>query len=574
MSEPALDERKEEQTGARERPAVARIEHHFKLSPIWLVPIGAAGIAAYLGVHALVERGPLVEITFETGAGLRAHQTEVRHKDVTLGTVDEVSLSKDMSHVIVEVRMQAAAKSLLTDHAKFWVVRPRLSGADLARLETGLETIVSGAYIGVDPGAPGGKRKEKFVGLEEPPAFRSDEPGHVYSLKAERLGSLGTGAPVFYRDVNVGEVLKQDVGDGTGPVAIRIFVRAPFDELVQAGTRFWNASGLSLNMGPEGLHLELQSLQSLLAGGVAFANPPRGAATDSQGRTDKVFDLYGSKELAEADFFARVPCVTYFESSVAGLAIGAQVQIYGVQIGVVTDSRLVLDERGRVVVRVAFDLQPGRALGQTPLDAGRARARAKLLVERGLGVMLSSTNFVTGQKVLSLEYSSRGKPTQVRTEGDAFVLPGEGGGLENLTSSLSAVATKLNKIPFDRIGENVDRTLRAVSETVNGPKLQEALTQFGSALSEVRNLAHDADSGLKPALARLPALADEVQSAAQRVHDALGATGYGQDSDFQRGIERFVMQASDAVRNVKQLAEFLDEHPEALLRGRAGKGSR
>ncbi|HEX3596084.1 MAG TPA: hypothetical protein VHU80_13325, partial [Polyangiaceae bacterium] len=213
-------------------------------------------------------------------------------------------------------------------------------------------------------------------------------------------------------------------------------------------------------------------------------------------------------------------------------------------------------------------------LGQTALDAATERARAELLLDRGLEVVLSSTNFVTGQKVLSLEYASRKKPLRVRTEGDAFVLPGEGGGIGNLTNSLSAVATKLNKIPFDRIGENIDRTLRAVSQTVNGPKVQNALAEFGAALAEMRNLAHDTNSGLKPALARLPALADQVQSAAQQVHDALGATGYGQNSDFQRGIERFVMQASDAVRSVKQLAEFLDEHPEALLRGRAGKETR
>jgi paraquat-inducible protein B len=568
------DPEREDESGTANHMPVAQVERHFKLSPIWLVPLGAAGIATYLGIHALVERGPLVELTFETGAGLSAHQTEVRHKDVTLGTVDEVSLSKDLSHVIVAVRMQAAAKPILTDHAKFWVVRPRLSGADLTRLETGLETIVSGAYIAVDPGPPGGRTTKRFVGLEAPPAFRSDEPGHVYSLKAERLGSLGTGAPVFYRDVNVGEVLKQDVGDGTGPVAIRIFVRAPFDGLVHRNTRFWNASGLSLNMGPEGLHLELQSFQSLLSGGIAFANAPSAGGVDSGGPSDKVFDLYASKELAAADFFARVPCVTYFESSVSGLATGAQVQMYGIQMGVVTDSRLVLDDHGRLVVRVAFDLQPGRVLEQTPLDARAARARARQLLDRGLQVALNSTNLVTGQKVLALDYSSGKKPSEIATEGNAFVLPGEGGGFENLTNSLSAVATKLNRIPFDRIGQNVDRTLRAVSETVNGPKLQNALVEFGAALAEVRNLARDADSGLKPALARLPALADEVQSAAQKVRDALGATGYGQDSDFQRGIERLVMQASDAVRNVRQLAEFLDEHPEALIRGRAGKANR
>lgn len=231
---------------------------------------------AYVGLHALIERGPLVTIAFETGEGLNAHQTELRHKAVTLGTVEDVSLSMDMSHVLVQVRVEASAAHILTDHAKFWVVRPRLSATDLQRLETGLETIVSGAYIAVDPGQPGGRRSRHFKGLEQPPGIRSDEPGHTYSLVAEVPASVDVGSPVYYRDVDVGEVLARDVGDGRGPVALRLFIRAPFDGLVGTDTRFWNTSGVSLSMGAKGLHLELQSLRSLLAGGIAFENPPRG----------------------------------------------------------------------------------------------------------------------------------------------------------------------------------------------------------------------------------------------------------------------------------------------------------
>jgi paraquat-inducible protein B len=544
----------------------ARVEKASRFSPIWLVPLGAAVIALYLAVNAFVTRGQLITLTFKTADGLTAHQTEVRHKAVKLGTVQEISLAEDMSTVVVHVRINAAAKAMLTDHATFWVVRPRLSGADLARLESGLETLVSGAYVAVDPGPQGGIPTREFVGLEEPPSVRSDEPGHVFKLKSTRLGSLGVGAPIFYHEVQVGELLNYDAGNGTGPVSMRIFVRAPFDALVQQNTHFWNVSGLSLDMGPAGLHLELQSIQSLLSGGIAFENrdtrKPIAPADANQ-----VFELYSNEASAEADIFERVPCVTYLETSLSGLAVGAPVQIRGVQMGIVTDERLVVDARGRVLARVGFDIQPERALhdlgGRSPQDL------TTYLVTQGLHVEVASTNFVTGQKALALEYGVDGKSTPPVMEGQALLLTGQAGGLDNVTRSMGDVAAKLNQIPFDEIGKNIDKTLRSLSETVNGPKLQNTLQELTATLAEVRQLAHNADAGLAPVLARLPQMASQMQEAAQEVKDTVGQAGYGKDSDFQRSMTRLIGQTEEAARNIRRFVDYIDRHPEALIRGRS-----
>jgi paraquat-inducible protein B len=567
VNDPIPNQQREEPDNGKPRAQAptARVKRRASISPIWLVPLVAAGIAAYLAVHAFVTRGPLITITFKTAAGLTAHQTEVRHKAVKLGTVDEISLSKDMSYVVVHVRMDATAKPILTDHARFWVVRPRLSGVGLAGLQSGLETLVSGAYIAVDPGEPKGRPIDSWKGLEEPPSVRSDEPGRVFQLRSSRLGALGPGAPVFYRDVTVGEVLSYGSGQAVGPVSIRIFVRAPFDALIQTNTHFWNSSGLSLDMGPSGLHLEFQSLQSVLSGGISFESPPdaeRGEPAD----TTRVFDLYDNRATAEADFFERVPCITYVESSISGLAIGAPVQLRGVQMGVVTGERLVLNQEGRVVARVAFDMQPTRALEA----AGRsARDLTTFILSQGVHVEVTSTNLVTGQQVLSLQYSGGAHKTDLRSEGDVLVLPGQAGGIADVTHSLSEIATKLNQVPFDDIGKNVDRTLRSVADTVNGPKMQNALNELTTTLQEVRRLAHDVDAGMAPALARLPKVADQMQQAAQKLNAALGEAGYGQSSDFQRNMAELVAQARDAARSIHLFVDYLDRHPEALIRGRS-----
>ena len=284
--------------------AVTKRRRRFSL--IWLVPIVAVAFALYLLVTTLAERGPLITISFKTANGITANQTQVKHKAVALGTVEDVKLASDLSHVTVHVRMNRQSTKILTGHTKFWVVRPRFSTGNIS----GLETLFSGAYIEIDPGEPGGEAARDFVGLEDPPGTRSDQPGRTYILKASKLGSIGPGAPVFYRDVNVGEVLNYDIGDGLGPISIQVFVRAPYDKFVRPDTHFYNASGVSVNLGPEGVHVEMESLQAILSGGIAFETP-RIVEDETPSPEHTAFRLYDNKGDADAaGFRRRIPFVT------------------------------------------------------------------------------------------------------------------------------------------------------------------------------------------------------------------------------------------------------------------------
>lgn len=539
--------------GKRRRPSL-----------IWLVPIVAVGLVLYLGFNALSHRGPEITLRFTTAEGLIAQQTLVKYKAVPIGTVEDVELGNGRADVVVHVRMQRSAKFLLTDHARFWVVRPRLSLANLS----GLETIVSGAYIEVDPGAAGGKEAREFKGLEDPPGVTSDEPGTMFDLKATRLGSLGEGAPVFYRDVTVGSLLKYELGEGLGPVSIRVFVRAPYDKLIHPDTLFWNASGISVGTGSDGIHVELESIQAILTGGIAFETPVDGANVPL-GEHAAPFRLYDSKAKADAALFRKnTSCVTYFQTSVQGLERGSAVQIFGIQVGAVTDVHLVFDAtQRRFVARVGFDLQPERVL--SPADFHTVSPpELRALVADGLRVVLESSNFLTGQKVLSLQYVPHAKPTAVNEEGEALVLPSQAGGLDGIESAMADIAAKLDNIPFEEIGNNLNGTLRSLNETVGGPELKSAIASLAETMKDARHLVHEADTNLTPAIAHLPAIAGEMQTAVERARDALGPGGYGANSDVQRGLARMIDQVGETARTVRLLADFLDHHPEALLVGR------
>ncbi|MFC7554779.1 MlaD family protein [Pseudoroseomonas wenyumeiae] len=188
-------------------PEIAEAKpHRRRFSWIWLIPIGAAIVAAYLGYSTFRTRGPLITIEFSTADGLSAGQTQVRFKSVHIGTVESIQLSDDLSRVAVRVRMQRDIADRLTANARFWVVRPRLTAGNVS----GLETIVSGAYIEFDPGAPGAEEQSEFKGLDDPPGIRSGEPGRVFIIHSRRLGALDRGSVVFFRDVAVGEVLSYD----------------------------------------------------------------------------------------------------------------------------------------------------------------------------------------------------------------------------------------------------------------------------------------------------------------------------------------------------------------------------
>jgi paraquat-inducible protein B len=538
-------------------------------SLIWVVPIIAILVAGFLFWRNITQEGPSITLTFQTADGLTAGQTKVRHKAVELGTVERIDLAPDMSHVIVSVRMRAAAARVLTDNAKFWVVRARFTPGNIS----GLETIVSGSYIELDPGMQGSASKRQFVGLEAPPAVRSDEPGRTFVLTTGRLGSISTGSLVVYRDITVGEVLGHDQVQPGKPITVHIFIRAPYDQYVHEGSFFWNESGFRINVGADGFQVQVESLQAVLAGALAFDTPPE-ARSSPIAQANYEFRLFPDEATGRASHYkTRIPFIVHFSGSVRGLAPGASVELLGMQIGNVTSVNLSVNPSlSTIDVPVHLEIQPERFMSLPAPNQQELLNSLQRLVDHGLRAQLKSANLLTGQLVVALDFFPSAPPARVSVEGNDIVLPSQPGDIENITRTLSDVAAKLKAMPLDDIANNINATLKAVSGLANGPDIKSALHSLSSAMDGAQDLVKRLDEGLTPALKRLPDIAEQLQAAATRVNHLAGSTdaGYGDNSQFKRDLTRLLSQVNDAARSIRLLADFLDQHPEALVRGRTG----
>ncbi len=544
-----------------------------RFSFVWLVPLVALAIGGWLAWDSYAKRGPVIRITFQSAEGLQAGQSQLKFRDIVFGTVQSFTLTPDHRRVVVTVATTRAAEPLLTEGADFWVVKPRLFAGSVS----GLDTLLSGSYIQLRPAAGTAPAKRDFSGLEDPPVLESEIPGRTFLLKAERLGSISLGSPIFYRDMVVGEVLGWDVGNMARTVTIHAFVRAPFDKYVRDRSHFWNASGLSVKLGGTGVDVQLESLRALLLGGIAFDTPTE-TTQAAQSAPDHPFPLYRNQETAEnASEARRTALVAYFTGSVRGLAAGADVTLHGLKIGTVTGVTLIYDPaEDNILAPVTFEVQAERVLKNPEAFRGTPAEAIQELVNRGMRATLQSANLLTGQMLIALEFYPDQPKVTVTKQGDAFVLPTmNSGGFSGLEAGAAELLAKVNSIPFDTIGRNLAETLKGVNQVANGPEIKHTLTALAATMSNVQDTVRKLDAGVTPVVKRLPDIADNLQQTMAEANRLVGSLdrGYGDNTRFNRDLERLLVQANEAMSSIRALSDLLTRHPEALIRGRTNQGT-
>lgn len=511
---------------------------------VWIIPIVAALIGGWLAVMAIRERGPTIQITFNTAEGLEAGKTTIKYKNVNMGTVTHIGLSEDRSRVIATAQLTNQAEDFLVEDTRFWVVRPRIAGSQIS----GLGTLVSGSYIGVDIGKST-KRKRKFTGLETPPIVTTDLPGLEFVLSGEDLGSLDIGSPVYFRRIQVGQVVAFALDkDGKG-VTLRIFVRAPYDRYVRANTRFWQASGIDLTLDAAGIKVQTESLASILLGGIAFQTPP---GTDLEAaKKGAPFTLFPDQAAAMKRPVRDIATfVVYFGESLRGLSPGAPVDWSGVVIGEVKSIDAEFDpekKEFRFPVEIEFYADRLRARYRKPrarTTPDESKALLDGLVARGFRAQLKSGNLLTGQLFVALDTFPGAPPATVDWSKSPPVLPSTPGSLEELQAMLANVAKKIEQISFDEIGADARQALAALVRTLKG---MDALVQRLD--QEVAPAARAALEGARKTLA------STEQTLAS-------------DTPLQQDLRAALRALTRTADSLRILADTIERHPEALIRGK------
>jgi len=499
-----------------------------RLSVVWIIPIVAAALGVWVAVTRILSEGPEITITFASAEGLEAGKTKISYKGVDVGTITKIRLSEDHMRVIATAQMAPKTEDFLTDDTQFWVVRPRISGATV----TGLSTLISGSYLGMEIGNSKTSKRE-FIALETPPVVSEGVPGRFFVLQTSNLGSLDIGTPLFFRHLQVGQIASYRLDKGGRSFVMRVFVKAPYDQYVNPNTRFWQASGIDVQLSASGLTVRTESLLSILIGGVAFETPTDTTEVLPPADAEAVFTLYSSR--AEAYEPPPKHPQTYqviFKESVRGLLPGAPVELRGIKIGQVTDVRAQIDlKTAQFSVPVTIELDPQRlgveVIGQpSPAELEAARRRTiDSLVAHGVRGQLRTGNLLTGAALVAFDFFPGAKPVSVDWSQKPVQLPTIPGDLQTTERKVEDIVDKIDQMPFAAIGDEV----------------KNALGQLNLTLVSARGTLNTADSMISP------------------------------DSPQTQEVSSTLMEISRMARSLRVLADYLEQHPEALIRGKQGE---
>ncbi|WP_309677598.1 MlaD family protein [Pseudomonas sp.] len=535
---------KSQATDGPQAPGQAPVKtRRFSVSLVWIVPIIAVLVGISLVVHTIMQEGPTITVTFKTGSGLTANKTEVKYRNVVIGHVSDVELSNDQKSVNATIKLSKQAESFTREDSQFWVVRPRIGAGGVS----GIDTLLSGDYIGADIGQANARAKN-FTGLENPPPITYGEPGKRFTLRTHDLGSLDIGSPVYYRKIPVGQVVAYALdADGKG-VNIEVFIHAPNDAYVTENTRFWNASGIDVNVGANGFSVKTESLSSILVGGIAF-RAPEYSPNDQQAAENKSFDLFEDQLTALAPPSGKGQFLSLrFDQALRGLRVGAPVEFLGIEFGSVVSVNLDFDAKKRSFpVNVGIVIYPQR-LGQAHIkmlevlkhDPNDEAAGVRLMgsfVDNGLRAQARSGNLLTGQLYISLDFYPKAEKVVFDPTARPVAIPTVPGSLEQLQEKLEGMVNKINQLPIERIAGNLDSNL---------VELRKGLAQFNAkTLPGVQTTLADVSKTLQSASSTL-----------------------AEDSPQREQLGQTLDELGRMSRSLRELSDYLGRHPESLIRGR------
>ncbi|MEM6323084.1 MAG: MlaD family protein [Pseudomonadota bacterium] len=557
-----------------------------RLSLVWLVPVAALLISLGVAWQNYASRGVLVQVTFENASGIEAGKTELKYRDVSVGLVQDVTFSEDLSQVIVSLRVDNTIAPYLDEGARFWVVRPQVS----VRGVSGLGTVLSGVFIEGSWDSVIGASATEFVGADGPPTVRPGREGLLIVLRAREGHQLGNGAPILFKGVRVGAIETPRLTASGNAVVVNGFIEAPYDQLITSETRFWDSSGFEVSFGPGGLSLDVNSLASLVEGGVTFETLVSGGTPVEPGT---MFPIFADESAAQDSLFDEratnaLRLAAEFDGSVRGLQVGADVRFRGLRIGEVTALNMVIDETAgkEVRMRVSMSVRPGR-LGLDP-EASTADALALLqsYASQGMRARLDSAGLLGGSLMIDFAELPELGAAEIDVAAEPYpLIPSTEPAVSDFAATAEGVFERLNALPVEDLLNNAIDVLASANTVLASEGVQSLPAELAATLEDARGIlseiaeagapaklnaalgsAEAAANAVAEAAGRLPALAAKLETAANRLETVLAA--YGDKSRLVNTAVDALRSINETSESIKALARTLQRNPNSLILGR------
>lgn len=518
-----------------------------RFNSIWIVPLIAALVAAWMVYQNWSSSGPEITIVASNADGIETSKTKLKARNVDIGTVTNIRLSKDFNSAIITIQMTKNTEDMLHEDAKFWVVKPRVGKEGIS----GLGTLLSGAYIDMAPGEKG-KLTNHFMLLNQPPLSSSEDKGIRLTLDSSETSKLSVGTAVQFRGYDVGYIEKVGFDVKKKVITYQVFIRAPYDSFVNSAVAFWVTPGLAVKSSARGLEVRMDSLETLMSGGISFGlvqhSPPGSPVSDLT-----TFKLYASKDEASNQFFHEyIDYIFPFESDVSGLEEGAPVELHGVRVGTV---KMVpfdkvpmrdIEYNNKVIIPILARIEVQRLqIGGSPRTLDEWRKKINTSIQNGMRASLKLTNILTGAKVVSLDYDPKAKPFKAQELSGYPVFPTTQGGFSNIEKKINDVLDKL-------ANAQIDGTLQSIKDTMGNAN---------KTLASVKEVSQNVDKLLnQPQTQSLP---NNINKAVQELQKTLEA--YQNDGAIGQSLNDNLTALQKALNELQPLLRQLRNNPNTLI---------
>ncbi len=547
-------------------PRAGRIRTHWP-GLVWAVPLAALIAVGYLAIHAWARRGEVITVTFKRAADARPGDTKVLYQGVEAGHLLKIVPNEDGHRLDFKLRLVPEAKPGLNSNARFWLIGASANFTDFSSLKA----VVSGVAIGYAPGA-GGTPETTFEGLDKAPTVLPGDRGTRYLLESRTLGPIREGSGVLFHGQPIGKVTEVKF-DGQAGFQLEVFVFDPYDALIKPGTRFWKMSPLRLSLAGGSLTASLAPASTLLTGGIDIEVPDVDAnASAPRSPAEARFILYSSRTAARQGLSG--PAVRYdfaFEAGAGDLDEEAAVTLMGFQIGEVENARLTYDARtGRPFTTVTARIYPRELDLRAPANGNDWRKptdqKIRQLLELGFRARLEQTPALVGAASIALVPVKGAGAAELAHDSSNPRIPSAPGAsnIDDIASQADQILAKVNRIPIEEIGANLRQVTNRLNTLVSSPQLDESLKHLTKTLSEVDQMLTQMQPQMGPLLTKLNEAAEQLSGTALAAHELLN----GDDSGGGASLQETIHQLDGAARSIRTLADYLDRHPSALIRGK------